>query len=70
MVVVVVVVVSCAVRFSSFWEEKLEMGGRAGYMSCILRNWMSSSSSSSSSFFAGGGIIVVLLLSLSLSLLL
>lgn len=66
------VVVSCAVRFSSFWggeEEKLEMGGRAGYMSSILRNW-TSSSSSSSTFFAGGGIIIVLLLLLSLSLLL
>lgn len=67
------VVVSCAVRFSSFWggeEGKLEMGGRAGYMSSILRNWTSSSSSSSSTFFAGGGIIIVLLLLLSLSLLL
>lgn len=63
------VVVSCAVRFSSFWggeEGKLEMVGRAGY--CILRNW--TSSSSSSSFFAVGGIIIVLLLLLSLSLLL
>lgn len=37
----VVVVMSCAVRFSSFWRNeggKMERGGRAGYMSSILGN--------------------------------
>lgn len=57
-------VVSCAVRFSSFWDgdwRKLGMVVKAEYMSSILGNWMS--------FFAGGGIIIIVLL-LLLSLLL